>query len=291
MRRWSAFTAALLLGSSSCGTVDISLPPVETEFSIVNLSRQWYAVLRLRTSASIHDPSAAYWPSNMISPGGVLRERFSDALPDSRGCPDRVDLQIYLYQRVHSNTPIGLDPGESLDPVAVASSEMLDVAACEAVVLSTFTIVILDSIDGQGTIRIAQGSAAETEHSFVGRGLAELPQLPPLLSNAPIEGAVVSLDGQSVEGIGILIRTRVRSAGEAPECCFSGPTEVDEVTSCCYGDPIVVSTTDDAGRFRFDRPPGAYWVEVFADGLLFRPPGLAVESPIDNITFVVETVP
>ena len=52
--------------------------------------------------------------------------------------------------------------------------------------------------------------------------------------------------------------------------------------------PIDFAFTGTDGGFEFHRPAGEYWVEVFAKDVLFRPPGILVDAPIDNVIFFVE---
>ena len=59
----------------------------------------------------------------------------------------------------------------------------------------------------------------------------------------------------------------------------------------CVGPPISYAITGSDGGFSFDRPPGTYQVEAFADGFLFRPGFVVVASPIDNIILYAEPEP
>ena len=252
---------------------------METEFSLVNLSQQWYATIGLRPAAS---DDSAYVQSDLVPPGAVFRERFFELFPETGGCPDRLDLRVYLYKRANDDVPIGMDPGEAVESQPVASGEVLNVLACEQVVASTYTIVLRDSEEGTGVLRFAQETGAEQERTFTGRSLPDLDTVPEHLASASLSGVVTLEDGTPVEGIGVLVRSRYRVSSDDSELC------PDEPVGLCFGEPIAIDSTDEEGRFSFDRPPGAYQVEVFADGFTFRPVWVVVESPIDNITFVAE---
>ncbi len=251
--------------------------PVETEFSLVNLSRRWYATIALRPAATNGQTPGQFVQSKLIAPGAVFRERFFELFPETGGCPDRLDIRVHLYKRANEDVPIGMDPGEAVLTDPVASAEISDIVACEQVVASTFTIVLLDTDEGEGAVRFAQETGAEATVRFNGNNLANLDPVPDLLDNATFTGEVLLDDGTPVENIGVLVRTRFRITDNDPELFFS--------------DPIAITITDMQGSFSFDRPPGAYLVEVFADDFEFRPVSVMVESPLDNITFFAEPLP
>ena len=283
MMRRPVYVGFLATAVLSCGTVPTPITlPAETEFSLINLSRRWYATIGLRPAEEWDPAEQPFVQSKLIPPGAVYRERFFDLFPQTGGCPERLDLRVYLFKRINEDVPIGLDPGEPLNPQAVASAEILDVVACERVVVSTFTIVLRDSSEGTGVLKIAQETEASQDITFTGQNLSPLESLPEMLENAPLAGQVVTPDGTAILGIGVLLRTRYRVTDDDTALC---PEEPD---GRCYSLPIAIRTTDEQGRFSFDRPPGAYRVEVFADGFLFRPVSVIVESPIDNIIFVAE---
>ena len=298
MRRWRFRTLALTALLISCNAVPPSITavvlPVETEFFLLNLSRQWYATIALRPAGGAED---AYAQSKLIPPGAVFRERFLELFPQTGGCPDRLDLRVYLYKRVNDDVPIGEDPGERVGPQPVASGEILDVGACELVVVSTYTIVLRDSEEGVGVIKAAQATSGAQIRTFEGVNLPDPTQVPEMLEAGSLGGRVIAPDGSDVANVGVLLRTRFRVNDDDCDICPYDPECVDyPQSSChpqcfCYSDPIAVTATDADGRFSFDRPPGAYWVEAFADGLLFGPVWVEVESPIDNITIVAETEP
>ncbi len=277
----------------SCGTTPSIVLPVETEFLIVNTSSRWYVTMGLRPDTA-SEGSAFDFQSKLIAPGALLRERFINIFPETGGCPNRFDIRVHLYKRLNEDLPIGLDDMEEVAPTPVASAELLDILACEVVVASSYTIVLRDSEEGEGILKFAQELDGEQDGTFTGNTLEPLNPLPDLLENASLSGRVVMADGTGLEGVGVLLRTRVRRGDNDPACCninSGGPTDVEDATACCYDAPIAIVTTDAAGNFSFDRPPGAYWVEVFADDLLFRPVAVTVESPIDNITFIAEVSP
>lgn len=272
--------ALLLPALFSCGSEPVAVTlPVETEFFLLNLSRRWYATIGLRPT----DETGDFTQSKLIPPGAVFRERFLVLFPDTGGCPDRLDLRVHLFKRIHEDLPIGLDPEEQVEPQAISSAEITDVEACEVVVLSTYTIVLLDSPEGTGVIRFAQESGGEQQRSFSGRNLPDLANVPlRLLDDAPLSGRVLFEDGSPAPDLGVLLRARFRVNVDDSELC------PDEPVGLCFSEPIAFDITNEEGRFSFDRPPGAYMVEVFGDGLLFRPGFVVIESPIDNILFVAE---
>jgi hypothetical protein len=83
--------------------------------------------------------------------------------------------------------------------------------------------------------------------------------------------------------IGVLIRTRFRvrlddaDAGNDPDAGF--------------GEPIAVTTTAADGTFLFERPPGAYRVELFSDAFAFRPAIIDLETPSERIIVLAEPLP
>jgi len=293
VRRASGIFLIILSMCLSCGTTPSLVLPVETELLIVNTSSRWYVTMGLR-SDSAPDDSPFQFQSKLIAPGALLRERFINIFPDTGGCPDRFDMRVHLYKRLNEDLPIGLDSMEEVDPTPVASAELLNILACEVVVASSYTIVLRDSQEGMGILKFAQELDGEQDGTFSGNALEPLNPVPALLDNASLSGRVIMSDGAGIEGVGVLLRTRVRRSDNDPACCSinsGGPANVEDATSCCWDAPIAVVTTDAEGQFSFDRPPGAYWVEVFADSLLFRPVAVTVESPIDNITFIGEVSP
>ncbi len=283
MMRWLGFALLATATLSSCDfpTTPLTLP-VETEFALINLSPRWYATVGLRPSAAPGIPETEYIQSDLIPPWAVYRERFRTLFPQTGGCPDRLDLRVYLYKRVNEDVPVDIDPGEEVDPRAVASGEA-SILACGTVVAGTFTIVVLETTEGMGAVRVGEGTAAEDVVIFEGRALPDLEVVPARLASAPLSGRVVTPEGTPVDEIGVLLRP---------------PPTIDDRVRCpdapvgvCIGAPISFTKTDSEGRFAFDRPPGTYQVEVFADGMLFRPGFLVVASPIDDILFFAEPEP
>jgi hypothetical protein len=285
--------ACTALGISSCSPQQLVLP-IETEFSLLNLSRDWYATIALRPTSPAGASEAEYVQSPLLPPGAVFRRRFLELFPQTGGCPDFIDLRVHLYKRVNADVPIGLDPGEAVVPQAIASGEAVGVNACggDEPPSATYTIVLRDSAEGTIILRIAQGTGREVGLEFSGAEAPELDQIPPLLDAASLDVSVLTSDGRPLAGVGVLLRTRVRpDVDPPPACCSVGPSDPNEATQCCWGAPVAIGVTDDAGAFEFERPPGAYLVEAFADGLLFRPPLVVIESPLDNVTFIAEETP
>jgi len=270
------------------GSADL---PIETSVSFTNLSRSMYVQFDIRP----HDPATsedAYRATPLLPPGATSRQRFLEMLGDP--CPGAIDLRVYLFRRVREDLPIGLDEGEQVDPVPIAAGEVLQVPACDAAVVETYTIVNWDAQPSQARVKLAQATPVET----VIRELDMFPNVaavwvvdgvdPALVGAAPaalaaidpIEGRVLLADGTPLPNIGVLLRARFRvrladeQAGNDPDAGF--------------GEPIDLATTDETGAFRFDRPPGAYRVEAFSDEFLFRPPGTDVESPTDSLWIIAE---
>jgi len=280
---------------SSCGLSPDMLPeiPVETEFFLLNLSRRWYFAAELQPVTASDQPNGDFQLSPLIPPGAVMRQRFLDLFPEDAypgvgGCPDSLAIRAYVYKRVQDVTtdgvpiPLGEVTDSDIDPVPPASDELKPIPACEAIAVSTFTIILLDTDEGTGRVRSFQGTAAENSQEFKGQNIPAPPEVPELFGDQPIEGEVITASGEPVEGVGVLLRGRFRRMADDRELC------PEEQNFTCFGDPIDVAITDASGAFRFDQPPGAYRVEVFADDFLFRPDRILIESPIDNVTFVAE---
>lgn len=284
MRRHAALLMALVAGLSC--TPDGPLPlSVETEFAFLNLSRRWYAAVSVRPSAAPNEAPAVFPPGKLIPPGAVWRERFPNVFEMPQGCPARLDLRIHLYKRINETIPVSRDDGEALGPQAVASAEINGIVACEKVIASSFSIALRDSQEGVGVLKIAQDTAAQADMQFAGVNLPELDALPATLSVVSLEGHVLSPNGDPVGGVGVLLRARYRVGDDDTAIC------PDEPAGLCFTHPIAIATTDETGWFAFDRPPGAYRIDVFADGLLFRPASILVESPIDDVLFLAEPEP
>lgn len=268
-------------------------PPIETEFSLINLSRQWYWTVAMRTSGS----GGAYRQlSELLPPGAVLRKRFLDVLPESGGCPEKIDLRLYLFSVTQDSVPTivpgdpcagdqctQLDFDSFVDPNSVIATEFSGISVCPpgAVPLSTFTMALLES----GLVRFAQGSGRE-EKRMIKRELLPSPDpMPTVLDGDDISGVVLNELGDLQAGVGVLLRTRYRVNEDDTELCPNDPVGL------CLSDPIAFCVTDEQGAFCFSRPAGAYLVEVFGDGFLFRPKFELIEAPIDNILFVAERTP
>lgn len=260
--------------------------PVETEFFLLNLTRDRYLTAGLRGNDALGSGNnRPFVQSELLPPGAVLRRRFFDLFPETGGCPDRIDIRVHLYHRVNAGVPIGLDPGEAIVPIAFASDEFLGVPACETnIVASTYTIVLRESQNDDGELIFRQDIPGFDVpiKMLNGRKLPNLEQVPPLLASEPLMGQVLSPQGEPVPNIGVLLRTRFRVTDNDQAIC------PDEPVGRCFSDPIAIDVSDAVGRFTFDRPPGAYRVEMFADGFLFRPVSIIVESPLNNITFIAE---
>jgi hypothetical protein len=295
MRRRVRYILLIAAGAAalSCGPSVVVLP-IETSFAFTNFSKTQYAALRIREHSTSSDP-ASWYATPLLAPGATYRVRFLDSLGIS--CPDSLDLQLLVYRRINAGTPIGEDPGEAVESSPVVAGQVFALPACSVQPLETYTIVNWDAPEGTARVKIAQDTPVDQairtsgvfpnvdaawEIAGVDPALAD--QAPPahLDSNESVAGRVTLASGRGVGGIGVLVRTRFRvrlddaDAGNDPD---SG-----------YSDPIAVAVTDAGGAFAIDRPPGAYRVEFFADGYLFRPVSVDVESPLEIIRVIVEPV-
>jgi hypothetical protein len=274
---------------ATCTLSPFSVLRVETEFFLLNLTRDRYMTVGIRASDVLETGTdRPFNQSALLAPGAVLRRRFVDLFPRTGGCPQRADLRVHLYHRINSNVPIGLDPGEAIDPVAFASAEFTEVPACKAVVLSTYTIVLRETASLPGEIVFAQGSQSEALRQITGNDLPNLDQLPQLAENEPLSVRVITPAGQAVAGIGVLLKTRYRVTADDTVRC---PNDDPVLRGLCFSEPIMFGTSDTTGKVEFSRPAGSYGVEVFADGFTFRPLFQLLESPLNNVTFVAEAMP
>lgn len=281
--------------------------PVETEFFLLNLTRNRFVTVALRDNdASGVGNSRAFIQSPLIPPGAVLRQRFLDLFPETGGCPDRLDVRAHVYELIASDSQPGSTPIAGLpcvdhppdlsdvNPVAVASAEFSGVPACELIVLSTYTIVLRETEDVFGELVFAQGvpGLPAPVRRLTQPEIDDLPALPSMLQDEPLTGQVLTPNGQPVGGIGVLLRTRFRiTADDSGKCPDADICLGDEPVGFCYSGPVALCKTADDGRFEFNRPPGAYRVEVFQDGFEFRPCSVIVETPLNNITIIAEADP
>ena len=284
----AAITPAVLPG---CGASFVERP-IETSMSFTNLSTRFYAALQIRSHSA---SGAAYFKTALLPPGATQRERFLDAFGEP--CPDSLDLRLFLYRRINGDVPIGLDADEAVDPAPAAAAEIPDVPACRVATVETYTIVLWDADDGVGRVKLAQDTPIDAairrldlfpnadsvwEFHGVAAELAGEP-LPPAAPRLPIAGRVLDTDGVGVENVGVLSRARFRVRLDDND-----PANDPDVG---FGEPIAVTDTDTSGHFSLSRPGGAYRVEVFADGLLFRPAFVDVETPLEEVTFLAEPTP
>lgn len=285
---------ALLAFTGACdvGPV-IPVRDIATNFAFTNFSTTKYAAIALRESGS-GDADAEYFTTPLLPPGATFRMRFLDAIGVE--CPGALDVRIVHYRRLNDDVPIGLDLVEAVEPTPIVAGEIANIPACAVQVLETLTIVNWEAPDGVARVKFAQGTAIEAALAADSRfdnvdiaweteGIdASIPltdsidQMPP----EPITGRVLDVNGNGVENIGVLIRTRFRvrlndnDPANDPDAGFSTP--------------IAVTQTDADGRFSLDRPPGGYRVEFFSDDWLFRPAIIDVESPQTSIITIVEPV-
>lgn len=285
---------AILCATGSCATriPELIEPPFETRFSLVNLSTRFYAVLGIRAHG---DETGTFVKTPLLPPGAVSRAGFLDA--GLGGCPDNVDLQLFLYQRVDESKPIGLDLDETVKAAPIVAGEILGLPYCSVTPLQTYTIVNWDAPEGIARVKIAQGSKVDDaigmsgifpnvdaawEITGVDARLASVPPPPPA-ETEPIAGRVTLAGGEGIAGVGVLLRSRFRIR----------LSDMDESNDPDVGfsEPIAFTSTDESGAFSIDRPAGAYQIEFFADDLLFRPASVLLETPIEVIQIIAEELP
>lgn len=279
-----------LTGSCVPGDPPISTLPVGTRFAFTNLSTRYYAALAMRVHGD--DTQTDYAMSPLLAPGATFRGEFADFLETV--CPDSLDFRVFVYRRVNEDTPIGLDDGEPVESAPVAAGEVLAVPACSVDLVEVFTIVNWDAPEGTARVKLAQDTGIEAEirqRDLFGNDEAvwEITGVDPDLASqeppalAPMEsiaGVVALADGTGVENIGVLLRTYWRQRLD--------DGNADNDPDAGWSDPIAVTKTDATGAFAIDRSAGVYRVEVFADGYLFRPTVVDVETPLEQITILAE---
>lgn len=288
-------SAMLVVSLPGCDMVASSARelPIETSFAFANFSKTMYAQLELQIPGDAAY-SARRHRTPLLAPGTTYRRRFLDALDEP--CPKRLDLRVWLFARVNSDVPIGLDQGETVAAAPVAAGEVLDIPVCVGPVVETYTVVNWDSPPGTARVKLAQATPVEDlirslglfanpdavwEFEGVAPSLADAaPQ--PLADVESIVGRVINAAGAGLADVGVLLRSRfrVRLADDDPS---NDP-------DAGFGDPIDFVITDAEGGFRFDRPAGAYRVEAFSDEFAFRPGGVDVESPVETLLIVAEPI-
>ena len=265
-------------------------PPVATRLAFTNLSIEYYAALSIRPHSDSAD--AAWSTTPLLAPGADYRADFADFIGNA--CPGSLDLRIYLYRRVNSTVPIGLDETEAVESTPIVAGQVLNVPACDVAVVEDYTIVNWEAPEGTARVKIAQSTAIETEiiarnmfpnvdaaWEVTGVDSALLPADPPALAeDQAIRGQVTLADGTGIENIGVMLRSRYRVRLDDADA-----TNDPDVG---WSEPIALTVTDAAGEFQIDRPSGVYRVEVFADGYLFQPPWIDVETPLQQITILAQ---
>ncbi len=281
-----------IFAAAGCGSGDAITVgrDIETGFAFTNFSKDRYATLRIRehTSAGLE----TFFHTPLLAPGATQRTRFLDAL--GVACPEAIDVRVLLYERVRSDVPIGLDPGEEVGSTPAVAGAMDDLPVCGAQPVETLTIVNWDAPVGVGIVKIAQGTPLEgvfaerglfpnADGAWTFDGVAEEvadTAPPPHAEVVEIRGRVVDAAGTGVADIGVLVRTRFRIR--------LTDSNAENDPDAGFGDPIAFVATDQSGTFSFARPAGVYRVEFFSDDFLFRPVALDVESPSGELISVVE---
>jgi hypothetical protein len=293
MKRITCGLVATVLATVSCVPIVPAVAdlPIETKLAVTNFSTRFYAAMAVRA----HDPQNAGAPFvtlPLLAPGATYRTRFLDVVGE--GCPDSVDLRIFLYRRINDELPIGLDPGETVESTPVVADEIFDVPACNVQPLESYTVVNWDAPEGMARVKIAQNTPVDdvirdlglfpnVDAAWVVSGVADhlMSTTPPgLLASEPLDGRVTMPDGTGVAGVGVLIRSRFRVR--------LGDGDPTNDPDAGFGEPIAFTEADAQGLFAFERPPGGYQVEFFSDEFAFRPAIVEVESPQQSIVVIAE---
>ncbi len=266
-------------------------PPVATRLAFTNLSMRFYAALSARPRGT----DGPWSTTPLLAPGADYRADFAEFLGNA--CPGAIDLRIYLYRRVNESVPIGLDETEAVESMPIVAGEVRGLPACDVALVEDYTIVNWEAPEGIARVKIAQGTEIESRiramnlfpntdavWEVAGADAALLPAAPPALApKQPIRGRVTLTNGTGVENIGVLLRSRYRV--RLDDADSSNDPDVD------WSAPIALTLTDANGDFQIDRPAGVYRVEAFADGYLFSPPWVDVETPLQQITILAEPQP
>jgi len=279
-----------VLTVSTCCVPGVQAPalPIETGFSIVNLSKTFYLTVGLRE----HGSAAAYFVSPLLAPGGTSRIAFVDAI--HAACPASVDLRVFLYRRVNQTTPIGADEAELVESTPAVAGEIENIPACSVETLETYTIVNWDAPDGTARVKIAQCSNVDAAIRTTGifnnnDNVWEVNGVDARLLNSavpdhavvsPITGRVIKANGAGLGGVLVLVRSRFRTRLDC--------ADPDNAADSGYSDPIAFTVSDETGAFSIDRPAGVYRLEFFSDDVAFRPGLMDIETPLDDITVLAE---
>lgn len=280
--RAGAVFSAFGIGFSICCRPTIQSLPVETRVAVINFSKDTYVTVRLRE----HSPDGdGEWsnPIPLLPPGAAFRAGFYDVIGTL--CPSSLDMQLFHFERVHSDLPIGEDDGEMVNPSPVLAAEITDVPACGVRPVVDYTIANWEANRGTARVKFAQGTDVDEFIRSSGRFFPpdyawEPPNIvdrlsiaPPALADAePIAGKVESVDRTAAAGVGVIIRTKIRLS----------------LTEFEFSSPIDYTQTNGEGEFELSRPRGAYRVEFFADEHCFRPGYMDIEAPISDILAVAE---
>ncbi|MHC4671716.1 MAG: hypothetical protein ACYTF1_02190 [Planctomycetota bacterium] len=283
-------TLVLVSAASCIPNVIFTTLPIETRFSFLNFSTEFYATLGIREHTA-GQSSNEYSYTPLLGPGGTVRTDFRTVT--ETGIPESIDLRLLLYRRLNNDVPIGLDESEAVDPNPLVAGEILDVPAGNVQILETYTIVNWDAPEGTARVKIAQcslvdaeltaGLLADTDGVWEINGVDQdvVLETPPAHAESnSITGRVALANGSGVEGVGLLIRTRFRTRLD----CADASNQAD----AGYGSPIAFTITDEIGAFSIDRPAGIYQLEFFSDNYAFRPGIMEVETPLDEFTVLAE---
>jgi hypothetical protein len=289
--------AVVALSAGACVPNPTALAPdlpIETGISFVNFSKTQYAAFRVRSHAGAGAP-AEFFSSHLLAPGAAQRVRMLDAV--GTGCAPGFDVQVFIYRRVNAGVPIGLDPGEQVEAAPVVAGQIFDLPACRITELETYSMVNFEAPAGTARVKFAQDTPVDVAIRDAGLfpnvdaawevfgvdPLLALTPPPALAPMVPITGRVSDPDGNGLEGVGALVRTRFRVRVND-----DNPANDPDAS---FGDPIAVMATGPDGRFEFLRPAGGYQLEFFADGLAFRPVTLEIESPSQQVDVLAEFAP
>lgn len=289
---------ALTAACASCTSSADTPLPLETELLVLNQTSQWYAVVGLEV------PGDAGQLLPLLPPGAALRIPLRDVI--GHPCPADLVVRAYLLERGDTS---GGDGGPPVRFPALASAETIvhPLAGTGENDTAVYTINFRDTPRGRGTILFAQSTSRFQRFDFAGPNLPDVSNVPPVLKNTPVKGRVLDVSGHGIAGVGVMLLPFWREAGEPCPSGLSGAADglvfcgTDNPTgaACCntgsaetqLSPPIDATTTDGEGRFVLNGPPGGYAVQVFADGLLFRPTTVFIEAPLENVVFLAEPDP
>jgi hypothetical protein len=278
------------VGSCVPDLTNLIYPPALGRYEFANATQNHYVAMAARLHVE-QGQAEHYAVLPLLPPGASARGDWEDLL--GTGCPDALDVRVYVYRRVNEDVPVGLNKTDPVEPTPVFAGEVRGVPACNAAFLDLYRIlawvepgvlrVEFSSSDAVKAEILRLGLFGEGKHVWDVTGVDPVlagvgpPERAPLL---PIEGRATLVDGTGVENVAVLLHTSVRY--RLPD---SDPTNDPD---SAFGDPIAVAKTDATGAFRLDWPAGAYLLQFSADDYLFRQWTMVVHPPVHHVLVLVE---